>query len=317
MNSPSRRQQGTVLLRTIRSRTLEVVKQYYIYLPEEYASGRARYPVLYVFRGHEREWVNPYEDDSRGGSALPDILDALISRRRIRPMIVVMPGLNSSDNSIPGLGVNMFAPQTVASKPGIGTGRFEDYIVRELVPSIDSLFRTIPDRFHRGVDGFSLGGYTAMLLAVKHPNLFASAGCYDGTHMWKDLADPRDPSGREVDHTWMEAGLFDAVFGRPRNARIIAQYNPTNLIIHAKGRRKHLLRTTAFHIQSAAFDYDKGNIDRTRHFVHHLHASGMVNSFRDVVLSSSAVHSWKWADLHMRRVLPHHDEVFQHEEHAV
>jgi S-formylglutathione hydrolase FrmB len=313
MRIPSRRQQGTVLLRTIRSRALEVVKQYYMYLPEEYGPATLRHPVLYVFRGHEREWVNPNEDDSRGGSALPDILDALISARRIRPMIVVMPGLNSDDNSVPGLGVNMQDPAMVASQRGIGSGRFEDYIIHELVPSIDAHFRTIPDRYHRGVDGFSLGGYTAMLLATKYPQLFASAGCYDGTHMWKDLADPRDPSGREVDHTWMEAGLFDPVFGRPRNDKLMALNNPTNLVVNAKGRRRQLLRTTAFHIHSAAFDGDRGNIDRTRHFVHHLHRAGMINTFRDVVLSPSATHCWKWADLHMRRTLPHHDAVFRHD----
>jgi S-formylglutathione hydrolase FrmB len=309
-----RQHHGTVILRTVRSRALGIAKQYYLYLPPDYHHTTRRYPVLYLFRGHEREWVNPYEDDSRGGEALPDMLDAMIASRRIRPMIVVMPGLNSNDNGVPGLGINMLDPAQAAPRGGIGTGLFEEYLVRELLPSIDAQYRTIPDRNHRGVDGFSLGGYTAILLAVKFPQLFASAGSYDGTLMWKDLADPRNPSGQEVDHTWMEADLFDAVFGRPRNRRFMTQHNPANLIAEARGRRLHLLRTTAFHIQSAAFDGDKGNIDRTRHFVAHLHLAGMVNTFKDFVLSSSAVHSWKYADLHMRRTLPRHDAVFHQDE---
>ena len=293
----------------IRSRVLGLVKRYYVYLPPGYRATRLRFPVLYLFRGHEREWVNPYEDSSRAGKTIADILDPLIHQQKIRPMIAVMPGLCSDDNVIPGLGINMLAAHRAAGHQGIGSGRFEDYLLQELVPHIDAKYRTIPERTSRGVDGFSLGGYTAMFLAVRHPELFASAGCYDATHMWKRLIDPR-PGTRGIDRTWMQQSFLDPAFNLPRDIRFMHMMNPTDIIAEARGRVLALLRNIAFHVQSAAYDGQKGNMDRARHFVGVLKKAGIGNSFPDVVLSGRAVHSWRYADMHMRMVLPLHDSVF-------
>lgn len=302
---------GRLLLGSFRSASLGVMKRYTVYLPPGYDEADERYSVLYLFRGHEREWANAHEDGSRGGATVVGLLDAMISTGRIRPMIAVMPSTSSADNSIPGLGVNMIAVQHARGRSGIGSGRFEDYLLRDLIPNIDRTYRTIPDREHRGVDGFSLGGYTAMLLAAKHPEMFSSAGCYDGTHMWRGLRDPRSRAGGASDATWMRNPMFDAAFGNPRNRAHMRKHNPADIIAHARGPALALLRSMVFHVHAAACDGQKGNLDRARHFVSVLHEAGLRNSFPDVVLSPAAVHAWNYADMHMRRALPLHDRAFR------
>ncbi len=58
--------------------------------------------------------------------------------------------------------------------------RWEDYITKEVVELADKTYRTIADRAHRGVAGLSMGGYGAMVLALRHPELFASAASHSG-----------------------------------------------------------------------------------------------------------------------------------------
>lgn len=61
---------------------------------------------------------------------------------------------------------------------------------------IDAAYRTIPERTHRGMDGFSLGGFCSVMLAVKHPELFSTVGSYDGSFMFRTLKNERHRPGR-------------------------------------------------------------------------------------------------------------------------
>ncbi|MAT40144.1 MAG: hypothetical protein CL946_11135 [Ectothiorhodospiraceae bacterium] len=301
-------ERGSLILQSIRSAALHSIRYYNLYLPPGYKHSRERYPVLYLFRGHEREWCNPEEDPHRGNTSVIEILDELIGAGKIAPLIAVMPGLNSRDNSLPGLGVNFRQPHR-AKRSRMGTGRFDDYLVNELIPAVDRRYKTAKGL--RAVDGFSLGGYTSMLLAAKYPRLWVSAGAYDGTHMWKALIDPRKKDKRPNDTTWLENPMFDPAFGKPRDLRYMRKYNPTDIVANMNRRDLAALRKISFHIHSANFDGDKGNLDRARHFVEVLASRGIENSFADTPLSKTALHTWRHADLHMRKTLPLHDEAFQ------
>jgi enterochelin esterase-like enzyme len=265
---------------------------------------------LYLFRGHEREWCNPSEDASRGGKTVIDDLDSMILTDKMGRMIVVMPSTSSDDSTISCLGVNMISAKRVRNVEGIGTGRFEEYLLDDLIPHIDSTYRTIADKWHRGVDGFSLGGYTAMLLASKYPERFVSAGCYDGTMMWRELTDPREKAEDNADRTWMHSSLFDAAFGNPRNFTAMRRNNPTAIIAKANGRTLAHLQTVHFHVHSAAVDGQRGNLDRARHFVEVLETVGLRNTFKQTRLTSAAIHTWAYADMHLRRTLPVHSRIF-------
>ncbi|MDQ2829511.1 MAG: hypothetical protein M3Y74_10735, partial [Chloroflexota bacterium] len=106
------------------STALGVRKSLYVALPPAYDARDGRYPVLYLLRGHEREWVNPTEDGSRRGTAV-DIYRALLASGAIGSMILVFPGLTSDDGRVHGMATDFLAPRLAPKAAGVGSGRFE------------------------------------------------------------------------------------------------------------------------------------------------------------------------------------------------
>ena len=150
-------QGSRIELRGHPSAILGLQKNYNIYLPEGYDQDSLRYPVVYLFRGHEREWANPTEDGSRRGN-IKTVADALYGRGAIGKMVLVMPGMSDSRTS----------------------AEYE-YLTKELIPHIDATVRTLPVRQKRGLDGFSYGGVDLLQLVRRNPELFFTAGSYDGS----------------------------------------------------------------------------------------------------------------------------------------
>jgi len=306
---------GAVLQRKFFSPSLGIEKQYHIYLPPGYEESEERYPVLYLFRGHEKEWFDPYQDHSRGGTAIQHLADELIMAGQIGKMIIVGVSMASDDGEVYGLGVNFLNPQKAKKRPGIGSGRFEDYFTRDLISHIDTSYRTLPERAHRGADGFSLGGFCSVMLAVKHPELFSSVGSYDGSFMFRNMKDPRRSSPHNDDTLWVRSDDFFApAFRRPRENRYdveyLRSYNPLDLLEKLSAKEKRQIQSTQFYIKSAAFDGFQGNRDRSVHLVTLFHLHGIENRVSSLVLSSDAHHNWKFADLHMRETLPKHSRAF-------
>lgn len=58
--------------------------------------------------------------------------------------------------------------------------QMESFITKDLVPYIDSHYRTIADKRHRAISGLSMGGHGAMYLSMRHPDIFGSAGSMSG-----------------------------------------------------------------------------------------------------------------------------------------
>ncbi len=298
---------GRVELRSFTSASLGIEKAYNIYLPAGYDESAVRYPVVYFFRGVEREWFNPTEDGSRNGETLETIANDLYASGLIGPMILVGPNNASSDNLFPGLGVNMLRPD-LATSPGIGTGRFEDYIINDLIPHIDSTFRTIPDRAHRGIEGFSYGGFTVGNLSTRHPDMFITAGAYDATLMWYDFDDLTNPG--PADDFWLFPNSFtDPLFDNPRNVPTMITYGAANNIRGADSTTLALLREMHFFIQCTSSD-NVGNMSRNVQWVDVLGEKGITNGFDNVVLSPNAIHNWFYADLHAAASLQKQWQVF-------
>ena len=138
---------------TMNSSLLNRGVRYSIYLPPDYYVSNRRYPVVYRLHG--------YSDDETGWTpfgAADRIIDAGLKAGTLPPMIVVMPDAGVTWY------MNDYQNKT----------RYEDMFVTELIPHIDSAYRTRTKRDYRAVSGLSMGGHGSLLLAMHHPALFGS-----------------------------------------------------------------------------------------------------------------------------------------------
>ena len=165
--------QGTVVIETITSEVLRgnplgdpFVRRVPIYLPRDYATSNARYPVAFVLAGFTGRGIT-FLNDAPWGETIAERMDRLIAQGKARPMILVMPDCFTR------LGGSQYL-----NSPAIG--RYEDHVVQELVAFVDSRYSTLADRDHRAVVGKSSGGYGAVMLAMRHPETFGIMASHSG-----------------------------------------------------------------------------------------------------------------------------------------
>lgn len=136
-----------------------------VYLPPSYdGSGTRRYPVLYMLHGigdTEKVWLRSWQPGNAGFDSIPALMDSGIKEDRFGEFIVVMPDGRT----------NWFGSFYVNSA---ATGNWEDFFSRELVGFVDEKYRTIADAGHRAIAGHSMGGYGAITLGMKHPEVFGT-----------------------------------------------------------------------------------------------------------------------------------------------
>jgi S-formylglutathione hydrolase len=128
-----------------------------VYLPPGYGRDPSRrYPVLYLLHGIGGNFTDWTEDWEIGS-----ILDRLIAERSIGELLVVMPN-----------GGNAYSGSFYMSSPV--TGDWEAYIAKEVVALVDRQFRTVAAPEGRGLAGHSMGGFGAIHLGMRHPDVFGS-----------------------------------------------------------------------------------------------------------------------------------------------
>lgn len=157
---------GTVEHCAMSSDVLGVNKDFSVYLPAGYDNSDTRYPVLYLFHpagGTHETWISMGQ--------LPQIADDAIRSGVTLPMIIVMPDASGEGDFHLGKHLGFF------SVPGWD---YESYITSELIPLIDSSYRTIPDKKHRAITGVSMGGEASIAYAQKYPHLFGSSCAMSG-----------------------------------------------------------------------------------------------------------------------------------------
>ena len=167
------RPRGRVVLERFESRVLEgnaagdpYVRTVPVYLPPSYDEApERRFPVTFMlsgFLGRGRMMLN----DDPWKPPLDERMNALIADG-MDEMILVMPDCFTR------YGGSQYVNSTA-------TGRYEDHVVEELVPWADRAFRTLGARDHRGVAGKSSGGYGALTLGMRHPDVFGAVACHSG-----------------------------------------------------------------------------------------------------------------------------------------
>jgi len=171
---------GTVVTKHVASASLGVVKSVVVYLPAGYDSSTKHYPVYYFLHGlggDETTWV-------KGGH-----LDEAADKLGVQAIIVMPDGDNSfyTDSVTPmdydkclSSGVGMFIPQQDPKSTCVKTANYESWITKDLVVWADATFRTIPAKAGRAIAGMSMGGYGALVLAMRHKDVFAAAVSHSG-----------------------------------------------------------------------------------------------------------------------------------------
>ena len=160
---------GEVRSRWYTSKVTGQTRHIMVYTPPGYDADREkRYPVLYLQHGggeDETGWVRQ--------GRMNFILDNLIAEKKAVPMIVVMEKGYAARAGA--------APQPQPGGPGRGDGgAFEDVVLKDLIPMIDSAYRTRPDRDNRAIAGLSMGAGQALRIGLTHLDTFSVVGAFSG-----------------------------------------------------------------------------------------------------------------------------------------
>lgn len=142
----------------------------YLYLPDDWETSKRRYPVLYMFDGH-----NVFFDShaTYGKSwGMKEYLD-----ENKKQLMIVAVECNHEGNSR----MSEYSPVDIvfSEKESIkGRGKeYMDWLVGELKPYIDANYPTLPDREHTSIAGSSMGGLMSLYAVCAYNHIFQRAAC--------------------------------------------------------------------------------------------------------------------------------------------
>lgn len=173
---------GDIRERWYFSKVTQAWRRFFIYTPPGYDHHpEKRYPVLYLQHGggeDERAWVVQ--------GRINHIMDNLIASGAAKPMLVVMDqgyARRPGDTDVrpgpprggPSATPDPFPPELVRM-----FSAFEEVVLQDLIPYVDATYRTISNRDHRAIAGFSMGGMQAFMIGLRHTDVFASIGGLSG-----------------------------------------------------------------------------------------------------------------------------------------
>jgi S-formylglutathione hydrolase FrmB len=196
--------------------------------------------------------------------SLPASYDTDTSRRY--PLVIFLHGLNNSERDWEGRGVQARLEELrAAGKVGEfivalpygansfylnakdGT-RYEDAVVKDFLPFVEGKYRTVGAPNKRMIEGISMGGFGALVIAFKHPDLFTAVAAHSAA-IFEELPKPPAASGD------MRAGyryrLAEKLFGAPPDQQFFEANNPL-----------YLARVNAARIKNLKIYFDVGQQDR-------------------------------------------------------
>ncbi len=176
---------GEVSTETFHSDALGVDKHVLVYLPAGYAANpTTRWPVFYYLHGlggNETNWI-------RLGK-----LDVAADAMNLAAIVVMPDGDDKFyiDSPTPTDydacmrdGTGLFIPKEPRAETCVHANKYETYIIKDLVGWVDATYRTIATRDGRGIAGLSMGGYGALVLGMRHPDMFAASASHSGVASW-------------------------------------------------------------------------------------------------------------------------------------
>lgn len=188
---------------------------YAVSLPPSYdREPKRRYPLVLFLHGlfnSERDW------EGRGIQAQ---IDRLRAEGKIGEFIVAVP-----------YGANSFY---LNAKDG---PKYEDAIVRDFLPFVDRTFRTTAKPSERVIQGISMGGFGALVIAFKHPELFVAVAAHCAA-VFEDL--PKPPESAADRRGSYRYEIATKIFGNPPDDSFFKANNPIGLVESRAGKIKGL-----------------------------------------------------------------------------
>ena len=151
------------------------MRRCFVYTPPDYdKDATKRYPVLYLQHGggeDETGWPN------QGKTNL--IMDNLIAEGKAKPFIIVM------DNGTWRWPENVPRPKPGERPSGPWPPKgwadgFMKTLLEDIIPMIDTNYRTLADQSHRAMAGLSMGGMQTRVITLAHPDMFSYVGMFSG-----------------------------------------------------------------------------------------------------------------------------------------
>jgi enterochelin esterase-like enzyme len=190
---------GKLEMISYKSKSVGTTRKMQVYTPPGYSKDK-KYPVLYLLHGiggDETEWQR---------FARPNvILDNLLAKGKITPMIVVMPNGRAQKNDRAGGDVFRSAPAFAA---------FEKDLLKDVIPTIEARYSVKADREHRAIAGLSMGGGQALNFGLGNLDTFAWVGGFSAAPNTRPAAElVPDPATakKKLKLLWLSCGKRDGL----------------------------------------------------------------------------------------------------------
>ncbi|HZL35653.1 MAG TPA: alpha/beta hydrolase-fold protein [Tepidisphaeraceae bacterium] len=182
------------------SKTVGTKRKMQVYTPPGYSKDK-KYPVLYLLHGiggDETEWER---------FATPDVLeDNLLADGKAAPMIIVMPnGRAEVDDH----------PKGDIMRHAAAFAKFEDDLLKDVIPTIESRYSVKSDREHRALAGLSMGGGQSLNFGLAHTDTFAWVGGFSSAPNTKPPGQllPHPDQAKKLRLLWLSCGNKDGLIG--------------------------------------------------------------------------------------------------------
>jgi enterochelin esterase-like enzyme len=185
-----------------------------VYLPPGYSTA-TKYPVLYLLHG-----IGGDEEEWRRGGHPEIILDNLIADKKAVPMVVVMPNGRAQPDDRPGTNAMATAP---------AFAKFEQDLLKDLIPFIQSKYSVKTDRESRALAGLSMGGGQSLNFGLGHLDTFAWVGGFSSAPNTKppeELVPDPDKAREKLKLLWISCGDQDGlIYISQRTHRYLKEKN--------------------------------------------------------------------------------------------
>ena len=234
------------------SKTVGTKRKMHVYTPPGYDkdnpgfdkdNAAKKYPVLYLLHGiggDETEWQR---------FAQPGVLlDNLIADGKAVPMIVVMPNGRAQKN-------DRAEGNVFAAAPAFAT--FERDLLENVIPAIESRYRTLADRDHRALAGLSMGGGQSLNFGLSHLDTFGSVGGFSSAPNTKKPADlvPDPEAVKQLKLLFLSCGTKDSLFpiSQGFHSHLKAQSIPHTWHVTTRGHDGPEWKQALFHFVQNVF----------------------------------------------------------------